>query len=278
MFNKDNLMKNIYLPIFMISTFTLTACGGGSDSTQNNNVNVPTPTINNSSNLGNASSNTNSANANLSPTNTNSATNITHSNVTKQPTLKFGRAVIDTYNSATDKKISTKLVQLPASDLNVVIVDGKRYELGQNIHTDNLTLLTSKNYFNHVKVGLIDTITPDQQIGFYQGNQTALANMPTTGKITYAGIAQYGCDVCDDFNATAKIDVDFANKTLVGVLADSNGQNRHSIKANIYGNTFSGNYDNYVTQGAFFGNNAEELAGIFTNDSKGVAGAFGAKR
>ena len=80
----------------------------------------------------------------------------------------------------------------------------------------------------------------------------------------------------------AVIDVNFDNKTLTGALEiPQQGQSDYlAFSADISGNSFSnrsfGNNDIQV-DGKFYGEHADEMAGIYRTEKK-FSGAFGAKK
>ncbi|EFX92289.1 hypothetical protein HMPREF0027_0629 [Actinobacillus ureae ATCC 25976] len=104
-----------------------------------------------------------------------------------------------------------------------------------------------------------------------------LREMPTEKVYEYDGKAFYG-NGNDYKELTAKAFADFENhKVKVELLED-----KHSklvFGGNIKGNTFSGNYNGIVSQGAFYGSKANDIGGLFYNTEgteQGNNGVFGA--
>ena len=112
------------------------------------------------------------------------------------------------------------------------------------------------------------------------------------GKVTYTGQAlafkegKWGADNANkgSFNGVTELTADFDNKRLTGSINNwYNSQNQKlnpiSIDAEIRVNTFQGtaNKTGYV-EGKFYGTNAENLAGAFTDKSQKVHGVFSGKK
>lgn len=132
--------------------------------------------------------------------------------------------------------------------------------------------------YNVTRFGATKFNTSDHFNVFYQGLQTPEHAMPTQGTATYTGrgLMVRGNTVSANLDAT--LNVNFANKTLAGTLTQ-NGTTLYGLSADIYGSSFASKSDASVqTEGAFFGNNAEELSGIFRDTKSDTMGAFGAKK
>ncbi|AFU19621.1 transferrin-binding protein-like solute binding protein [Actinobacillus suis] len=111
-----------------------------------------------------------------------------------------------------------------------------------------------------------------------QKSTQVLGEMPTGDVYEYRGTAFYGKD--NKYNElTAKGYADFGEKKVKVDLLDGN-QTKLTLGGNITNNTFEGNYQGVITKGAFFGNKAIDMAGMFyqTNEGseKGMNGVFGA--
>lgn len=125
---------------------------------------------------------------------------------------------------------------------------------------------------------------------FAQGESSE--KVPTQGKFTYQGeatiITVQGKDVFPDLkdketrllvtDTTSHFDVDFGQKSVVGSIKVEEGKNI-ILHADIKGTKFEnwGGFNDLDVNGAFYGKNAEELAGTYSLDSK-LSGTFGAKR
>ncbi|EIJ68739.1 transferrin-binding protein-like solute binding protein [Pasteurella bettyae] len=125
---------------------------------------------------------------------------------------------------------------------------------------------------------------------FAQGNETPVSDVNVqTGSVQYVGKAVIGQvrgaeGTRPARNTTdAKFNVNFDKHSVEGLIsADNQVLNQDlNFKAQINGNRFTGQNGSFLTQGGFYGKNAGELGGVFSDNSygsTGVAGAYGAKR
>lgn len=144
-----------------------------------------------------------------------------------------------------------------------------------------------------VKFGMIGDIFEEDTRQFYvQGQVTSMNEMPVKDVMHYRGgvvVDQAGSVLSTGINA----DVDFANKQIDFDLDEGedkfdNTSPALQFKAEIVQNHFVGKSDGVQTQGAFYGKNARELAGVFfketttgsenNDDSQMVRGVFGLKQ
>lgn len=147
-------------------------------------------------------------------------------------------------------------------------------------------------YYQFVRFGMIN-INKDSTL-FVQGLQTptegtisdiengyaTLYSMPKSGKFVYKkGEALYGKDGSYQ-QLIANVSADFTNKQLDVSLRDSETQaEKVAFSSNIDGNTFSGNHNGIDSKGAFYGSQANQVAGIFYQTQgveAGYHGVFGA--
>ena len=132
---------------------------------------------------------------------------------------------------------------------------------------------------------------------FYQGNPTAVSDMPTTGtNVTYKGYAM-AVDINQQAQAIqnkqepnafyygqSTFNVDFANKKMTGTLNDwqfkgsVTAKNKVEISADIQANTFKGTANTGTAEGKFYGPKAQNLAGAFNDKSQNLQGVFGANK
>lgn len=114
--------------------------------------------------------------------------------------------------------------------------------------------------------------------GFYHGNNTEYVNMPQTGSATYAGKAVISDGRNVNTNVAAHIQANFSAKQLDGALVENNNK-LMDIHATIRGTSFYSQEGAPVaTQGGFFGTNADEVGGVFYEESTSKRGAFAAKK
>lgn len=102
--------------------------------------------------------------------------------------------------------------------------------------------------------------------------------MPQTGSAHYTGKGVIVDKQNTNKTWTHNLPQILATKKLNGTLSER-GQKAVDIKANIRGTSFQSPSNAAVeTQGAFFGERAKELGGVFYEHSTGKYGAFGAKQ
>ena len=277
-------------------------------SISNNNTTTSNSTspagVNGTSSTGNSPSNTSSTGTPTSNpqanANTPSAGNTTNNGPIQGMAYQFSSG------SAANKIANAKVITLRTNKKEVLNVGGKSIDLAPEglkpgfTFTDNAngTSLIAGTFVNYVDY------SPSAQAGIYQNDNTTYVftqgtltlpkNMPTSGKALYTGLSSYhvtNATLNKQINAAetpqkweihgVMLTADFDQKTLVGdiLTTDASGKGISSaeIDAKISGNTFSGEKNGTKNQGAFFGQNANEIGGIYINENKGFAGAFVAK-
>lgn len=128
------------------------------------------------------------------------------------------------------------------------------------------------NGYTHSRFGLVN------QNLFYQGNQTADTAMPKIGTAVYHGTGLMVKNDTITTNLTSQLSADFGKRTLTGTLSQ-NGNPLYRLNADINGSGFASKPEaSTQTQGAFFGDNAQELSGVFKDTQTNTKGVFGAKR
>ena len=145
-----------------------------------------------------------------------------------------------------------------------------------NLHKEGQNILSNSNFqasaFGTYSDSLID------QYFFAQGNPTALAQIPTSGKVEYNGGAVYKKDGEKFFSEMSKMTAtaDFANKVIdINIKKNLDAVPEMKFGGKITGNSFAGEVDGIKTQGGFFGKDAQEMTGLFTNEADKSRGAFG---
>ena len=268
-----------------------------SNSTSPAGVNGTSSTGNSPSNTSSTSTPTSNPQANA---NTPSAGNTTNNGPIQGMAYQFSSG------SAANKIANAKVITLSTNKKEVLNVGGKSIDLAPEglkpgfTFTDNAngTSLIAGTFVNYVDY------SPSAQAGIYQNDNTTYVftqgtltlpkNMPTSGQALYTGLSSYhvtNATLNEQINAAetpqkwelhgVMLTADFDQKTLVGdiLTTDASGKGISSaeINAKISGNTFSGEKNGTKNQGAFFGQNANEIGGIYINENKGFAGAFVAK-
>lgn len=177
------------------------------------------------------------------------------------------------------------VTSVSSNNINQLTVNGRTFNLDQSNAVSggftniNNRLIVSGTHMKYAKYGMMDDWQGDNDYLFYQGEKTPVANTPTTGVAHYVGRSIYTCDNCNDRVITGEsiLAVDFSNKTLTGSI--NNSYTSVPLSATISGNTFSGvNNAGTGTRGAFFGDNAQEISGVYQNDHRDFEGAFGATK
>lgn len=138
---------------------------------------------------------------------------------------------------------------------------------GQNI-------LSNSDFQSSAFGTYFDNLT-DNQYFYAQGNPTALAQIPTAGKVEYDGGAAYKKDGDNSQRTGMTATADFANKVIDINIKKSRFVPDMKFGGKITGNSFAGEVNGIKTQGGFFGENAQEMGGLFTNEADQSRGAFG---
>ncbi|WP_373766604.1 transferrin-binding protein-like solute binding protein [Glaesserella sp.] len=147
-------------------------------------------------------------------------------------------------------------------------------------------------YYQFVRFGVLNMNS--QHTLFVQGLQTPVSGtvselengyatlyaMPKSGKFTYnKGDALYGKDG-NYQQLIANVTADFTNKQLQVSLKESATQSEKlAFSSRIDGNTFSASHNGIDSKGAFYGSQANQVAGVFyrtEGEEAGYHGVFGA--
>lgn len=135
--------------------------------------------------------------------------------------------------------------------------------------------ILSNSDFQSSAFGIYFDNLTDNQYFYAQGNPTALAQIPTAGKVEYDGGAAYKKDGYDSQRTGMTATADFANKVIDINIKKSRFVPDMKFGGKITGNSFAGEVNGIKTQGGFFGENAQEMGGLFTNEADQSRGAFG---
>lgn len=152
----------------------------------------------------------------------------------------------------------------------------EEYEDLYNLRKDGQTIQSNSN-LKSTAFGVHVDDNAGKQYLYVQGNPTDVKEIPKAGKAEYLGGAVYSKDGAYNERAKMTATVDF-NKETVAIKIDQNGNGvpEMNFGGKITGNSFAGEVNGVKTQGGFFGENAKELSGVFTNDADKSRGAFGA--
>lgn len=133
------------------------------------------------------------------------------------------------------------------------------------------------NGYQHSRFGSVGKGNTQTHL-FYQGARTDDTAIPKSGKATYNGHALIMKNGTANTNAQSRFTADFGTRKLNGTIHQNN-QTLYTLSADINGGAFASKAGASVeTQGAFFGQNAEELGGTFKDSKTDTKGVFGAKK
>ena len=209
-----------------------------------------------------------------------------------------------------DKIVNPKVHQLSTDDINVLNINGKRIDIapeGVNpgytySNKDGEIRLSTGAFVNGVvfqdsmQNGIYQSQKDGKTYVYIQGELTPTDNIPKSGTARYLGMSSYHVDNRTLHEGSIDIDVavdkpprfnvmgvditaNFEDKTVSGRLLHTSALNnvQAELEGTISGNQFSGTKNDTKLQGAFFGENANEIGGIYINEKEGFSGAFSAK-
>lgn len=276
-------MQKALIAALMASALVFAGCASDSE-----------PSIDNGNTAkanGNTTSNSNSGSANNSGSNSSNSSNTSSNNASTTPKTNAEIAGIVLKENGSDGNFAA--YDISSGNINTLMVDGKTYSLptdvnaeGFNDVNDSAQKIIVSNNLKYVRHGIryikFQNTDRDTILLFAQGQMTPVASMPATGVAQYSGAATYLNEQIFKSGdtgtiAASKFTVDFGKKTVAGTISSSPQHtpipSTISLSARIDGNKFSGNNVN----GAFFGSEANELAGAYTTDGNG-GGTFGAQK
>ena len=153
----------------------------------------------------------------------------------------------------------------------------EEYDDPYNLRKEGQTILSNSNFQASAFGTYLDRLSGNQYF-FAQGNPTALAQIPTAGKVEYNGGAVYKKDGDQYYSERTEMTAtaDFANKVIdINIKEKPNAVLGMNFGGKITGNSFAGEVNGIKTQGGFFGKDAQEMTGLFTNEADKSRGAFG---
>ena len=144
-----------------------------------------------------------------------------------------------------------------------------------NLRKEGQTILSNDNFKSSAFGTYVDNLTGNQYF-FAQGLPTAVAQIPTTSIAEYKGGAVYKKDSANSERSEMKASADFADKVIdINIMKKTNAVPEMHFSGKITANSFAGEVNGIKTQGGFFGENAQEMGGLFTNEADQSRGAFG---
>mgnify|MGYP005868006235 CR=1 FL=1 len=208
----------------------------------------------------------------------------------------------------TDRIENPKVHQLSTDDINVLNINGKRIDIapeGVNpgytyLEKDGEIRLSTGAFVNGVvfqdsmQNGIYQSKKDGKTYVYIQGELTPTDNIPKSGTARYLGLSSY--HVNNDTLLEGALDpvegapprfgivgvdmtANFEDKTVKGRLLHTAALNnvQAELEGTISGNQFSGTKNDTKLQGAFFGENANEMGGVYINQREGFSGAFSAR-
>ena len=145
------------------------------------------------------------------------------------------------------------------------------------LRKERQTILSNSNFKSSAFGAYYDTLTGNRYF-FAQGLPTAVAQIPTAGRVEYKGGAVYKKDGEQNYSELSEMTAtaDFGKKVIdINIAGKTNALPGMNFGGKISGNSFAGNANGIKTQGGFFGENAQEMTGLFINEADQARGAFG---
>lgn len=145
------------------------------------------------------------------------------------------------------------------------------------LRKERQTILSNSNFKSSAFGAYYDTLTGNRYF-FAQGLPTAVAQIPTAGQVKYKGGAVYKKDGEQNYSELSEMTAtaDFGKKVIdINITGKTNALPGMNFGGKISGNSFAGNANGIKTQGGFFGENAQEMTGLFINEADQARGAFG---
>ena len=206
-----------------------------------------------------------------------------------------------------DKIANPKVHQLSTDNIYVLNINGKRIDIapeGVNpgytyLNKDGEIRLSTGAFVNGVvfQDSMQNGIYQNQKDGktyvYIQGELTPIDNIPKSGEARYLGLSSYhvnnytlhegSLDGAPPRFGIVGVDMtaNFEDKTVAGHLVHTSAAKNNNVLAElegtISGNQFSGTKNDTKLQGAFFGENANEMGGVYINEKEGFSGAFSAR-
>lgn len=210
----------------------------------------------------------------------------------------------------TDRIENPKVHQLSTDNIYVLNIDGKRIDIapeGVNpaytyvdkdgeIHLSTGAFANGVVFLDSMQNGIYQSKKDGKTYVYIQGELTPTDNIPKSGTARYLGLSSY--HVNNDTLLEGALDAvegapprfgivgvdmtaNFEDKTVAGRLVHTSAAKNNNVLAElegtISGNQFSGTKNDTKLQGAFFGENANEMGGVYINQREGFSGAFSAR-
>ena len=210
----------------------------------------------------------------------------------------------------TDRIENPKVHQLSTDNIYVLNINGKRIDIapeGVNpaytyvdkdgeIHLSTGAFVNGVVFQDSMQNGIYQNQKDGKTYVYIQGELTPTDNIPKSGEARYLGLSSY--HVNNDTLLEGALDAvegapprfgivgvdmtaNFEDKTVAGRLVHTSAAKNNNVLSElggtISGNQFSGTKNDTKLQGAFFGEKANEMGGVYINEKEGFSGAFSAK-
>ena len=210
----------------------------------------------------------------------------------------------------TDRIENPKVHQLSTDNIYVLNIDGKRIDIAPDgvnpaytyvdkdgeIHLSTGAFVNGVVFQDSMQNGIYQSKKDGKTYVYIQGELTPTDNIPKSGTARYLGLSSY--HVNNDTLLEGALDpvegapprfgivgvdmtANFEDKTVAGHLVHTSAAKNNNVVAElegtISGNQFSGTKNDTKLQGAFFGENANEMGGVYINQREGFSGAFSAR-
>ena len=206
-----------------------------------------------------------------------------------------------------DKIANPKVHQLSTDNIYVLNINGKRIDIapeGVNpaytyvdkdgeIHLSTGAFVNGVVFQDSMQNGIYQNQKDGKTYVYIQGELTPIDNIPKSGEARYLGLSSYhvnnytlhegSLDGAPPRFGIVGVDMtaNFEDKTVAGILLHTSAAKNNNVLAElegtISGNQFSGTKNDTKLQGAFFGENANEMGGVYINQREGFSGAFSAR-
>ena len=210
----------------------------------------------------------------------------------------------------TDRIENPKVHQLSTDNIYVLNINGKRIDIAPDgvnpaytyvdkdgeIHLSTGAFANGVVFQDSMQNGIYQSQKDGKTYVYIQGELTPTDNIPKSGEARYLGLSSY--HVNNDTLLEGALDAvesapprfgivgvdmtaNFEDKTVAGRLVHTSAAKNNNVLAElegtISGNQFSGTKNDTKLQGAFFGENANEMGGVYINQKEGFSGAFSAR-
>lgn len=289
-------MKKHNLALAILFALGLTACGssGGSSSHTEMKTVTEVPSTINGQPIDSANTTSQNTQAELNPVEQPTVETPKAETPAEQPTIEnppqekawlpsVEANYISTRLEVQDKTVSLiRKAQTVEEKPNQIYVEKQLFELSPSVNINANNMIRTVSTANYTAHGILRDPSLEKAYLFANGVQPTKDISGLTGEVVYLGRGYHaftsGADVLVD-NSNVKLDVNFNDKTVKGVISSpKNSFQNVALDAQIEQNGFAGTTaEGIKTEGRFFGPNAEEVIGNYS-DNKTLQGVFNATK